>query len=99
MPEEVKRKISEAQKGRKMSPEHYANYLANRVNGMEGKKQSEHFKQRMSEVHSGKTISPDQVKKYQQTRHANQLARFQHNTFAKNDIENQLSESDEVGSE
>lgn len=49
MPEETRRKISEAKKGKKQSPEHIAKLSEAR----RGSKRSEETKRKMSEAHKG----------------------------------------------
>lgn len=56
--EEVKAKISAAQKGRKFTEEHKAALRTNHV-GMTGKKQSEEFCEKMSELHLNKIMSEE----------------------------------------
>lgn len=68
--DEVKAKISAAQKGRALSESHKAALKAAHV-GMTGKKQSKEFCNRMSKVHSGKTISKESIEKSKATRAKN----------------------------
>lgn len=83
--EEVKRKISQAQKGRIFTEEHKAALRAAENPRMSGKTQSEYFRKRMSEVQTGRKKSAEEIEKNRATRFKNKMARIGHNPFASDD--------------